>query len=162
MTPPANQWSYQGTLPTDVIGEKQARISTKYGDIVIELFDKTAPITVSNFVYLANNGFYNKLTFHRRESWVLQGGDPKGNGTGGPGYTIPDEVEDSYDYSRGIVAMANRGIPTTGGSQFFIMLIDTPLPKQYSIFGRVVSGMDVVDKMKVGDVMNEVVIEPKK
>ena len=155
-------WTYQGVLPANQITSKQARITTTYGDIVIELFDTTAPITVSNFVYLATGGFYDGLIFHRRESWVLQGGDPLGKGYGGPGYTIPDELKDSYGYERGIVAMANKGKPTTGGSQFFIMVKDMPLDKAYSVFGKVISGMDIVDKMKAGDTMERVVIESKK
>ena len=135
------------------------RISTAKGDIAFELFPKTAPLTVSNFVTLANGGFYDNIIFHRREEgFVIQGGDPSGNGTGGPGYTFADELKDSYAYKRGIVAMANRG-PDTNGSQFFIMLADVPLPKNYSIFGRVISGMDVVDNIQIGDVMKKVTVD---
>lgn len=153
------QWTYQGQLPAERITEKIARISTKYGDIVIRLFGDTAPITVSNFVYLAEGGYYNGLTFHRREEgFVIQGGDPSGNGSGGPGYSFEDELNDDYTYTRGIVAMANRG-PDTNGSQFFIMLDDAPLPKAYSIFGEVLEGMDVVDQIRKGDVMTTVIIE---
>lgn len=153
------QWTYQGQLPAERITGKIARISTKYGDIVIRLFDDTAPITVSNFVYLTEGGYYNGLTFHRREEgFVIQGGDPSGNGSGGPGYSFEDELNDDYTYARGIVAMANRG-PDTNGSQFFIMLDDAPLPKAYSIFGEVLEGMDVVDQVRKGDVMTAVVIE---
>jgi len=98
------------------------------------------------------------LTFHRREKgFVIQGGDPNGNGTGGPGYKFVDEPV-TREYDRGIVAMANAG-PNTNGSQFFIMLANNPLPKQYTIFGKVISGLDVVDKIKVGDVMELVTIE---
>lgn len=136
-----------------------ATISTAKGDIVIELFPDTAPKTVDNFMTLAKKGFYDGLTFHRREEgFVIQGGDPAGNGTGGPGYTFEDELTDSYTYDRGIVAMANRG-PNTNGSQFFIMLANVPLPKSYSIFGRVTSGMEVVDKIQIGDKMTKVVVE---
>lgn len=153
------QWTYQGVLSSDRIVGKIARISTKYGDIVVRLYGDTAPITVSNFVYLAEGGYFNGLTFHRREEgFVIQGGDPSGNGTGGPGYTFEDELNDEYTYSRGRVAMANRG-PDTNGSQFFIMLDDTPLPKAYSIFGEVIEGMDVVDQIRRGDVMTTVNIE---
>ncbi len=152
------QWTYQGALPADRIEGKMARISTSYGDIVIRLFADTAPLTVSNFVYLAEGGFYNGLTFHRREEgFVIQGGDPSGNGSGGPGYTFADELDDDYAYKRGIVAMANRG-SDTNGSQFFIMLDDAPLPKSYSIFGEVIEGMDVVDKIEIGDSMTSVTI----
>lgn len=156
---PMQQWTYQGQLPSEKIEGKIARITTKHGDIVIRLFGDTSPLTVSNFVYLAEGGYFNGLTFHRREEgFVIQGGDPAGNGTGGPGYTFPDELEDDYSYTRGIVAMANRG-PDTNGSQFFIMLDDVPLPKAYSIFGEVLEGLDIVDLVRVGDVMSAVVIE---
>ncbi len=152
-------WTFPGTLPEAQIQQKQIRLSTSKGEIVFELFDGTAPKTVSNFVYLTQGGFYNGLTFHRREEgFVIQGGDPNGNGTGGPGYKFSDELNDSYTYERGIVAMANSG-PNTNGSQFFIMLDDTPLPKAYSIFGRVTQGMDVVDTIAVGDVMTQVTVE---
>ena len=154
-------WSAPSVLSPEEIEGKQARITTEYGDIVFDLFADTAPLTVSNFVYLSNAGYYNGLTFHRRvEQFVIQGGDPVGNGTGGPGYRFADELTDPYSYDRGIVAMANSG-KDTNGSQFFIMLADNPLPKNYSIFGRVTSGMDVVDKIQVGDVMSKVVIENK-
>jgi cyclophilin family peptidyl-prolyl cis-trans isomerase len=158
-TTPMPQWTYQGQLPAERIAGKIARISTKYGNIVIRLFDDTAPLTVSNFVYLAEGGYYNGLTFHRREEgFVIQGGDPNGNGSGGPGYSFEDELNDDYAYDRGMVAMANRG-PDTNGSQFFIMLDDAPLPKAYSVFGEVLEGMDVVDQVRKGDVMTTVVIE---
>ena len=155
-------WVFPGTLPEAQIQQKQIRLSTSKGEIVFELFEGTAPQTVSNFVYLTQGGFYNGLTFHRREEgFVIQGGDPNGNGTGGPGYKFSDELNDSYTYERGIVAMANSG-PNTNGSQFFIMLDDTPLPKAYSIFGRVTQGMDVVDAIAVGDVMTQVTVEDQK
>ncbi len=152
-------WTFPGVLPSEEIVDKQIRLSTEKGEIIFELFAETAPQTVSNFVYLTQEGYYNGLTFHRREEgFVIQGGDPSGNGTGGPGYEFPDELSDSYTYDRGIVAMANRG-PDTNGSQFFIMLGDTPLPKAYTIFGRVLEGMDVVDAIAVGDVMATVTVE---
>lgn len=154
-------WEFPGVLPQEQIALKQVRISTEKGDIVFELFADTAPATVSNFVYLTQGGYFNGLTFHRREEgFVIQGGDPNGNGTGGPGYEFPDELEDEYSYDRGIVAMANRG-SNTNGSQFFVMLQDTPLPKAYTIFGRVVEGMEVVDAIAVGDVMTQVTVEER-
>jgi len=153
-------WAFPGVLPENQIANREIRIKTDKGDIVFQLFDKDAPKTVSNFVYLAKGGFYDGLTFHRVEpGFVIQGGDPNGNGTGGPGYQFEDEkVTRSYD--RGIVAMANAG-PNTNGSQFFIMLADTPLPPNYTIFGEVTSGMDVVDQIRVGDVMRSVMVEAK-
>lgn len=153
------QWTYQGQLPAERISGKIARISTEHGDIVIRLFADTAPLTVSNFVYLTEGGYYNGLTFHRYEpGFVIQGGDPSGNGSGGPGYSFEDELNDDYTYARGMVAMANRG-PDTNGSQFFVMLDDAPLPKAYSIFGEVLEGMDVVDKIRKGDVMTSITLE---
>ncbi len=161
-------YSFPGTLPADQIQGKQIRISTTKGDIVFELYPDTAPMAVSNFVYLAGQGFYDGLIFHRVvPDFVIQGGDPLGNGRGGPGYAFNDELNDGRTvYERGMVAMANSG-PNTNGSQFFIMLKDyvtTPLDqpgmhKLYTIFGKVVEGMDVVDKIAQGDEMTSVTIE---
>ena len=133
-------------------------IDTSLGKIVLELYEKDAPKTVENFRTLAGKGFYNNLIFHRVISgFMIQGGDPSGNGTGGPGYKFEDELNPnavSYKagYKKGVLAMANSG-PNTNGSQFFIMLADYPLPNSYTIFGRVISGQDVVDaigKTKTG------------
>jgi cyclophilin family peptidyl-prolyl cis-trans isomerase len=127
-------------------------IKTNFGDIKFQTYDVDAPKTVQNFITLAEKGFYNNLTFHRIvKGFMIQGGDPKGDGTGGPGYTFEDELNletESYKagYKKGIVAMANAG-PNTNGSQFFIMLEDYPLPNSYTIFGKVVEGQDVVDKI---------------
>ncbi|MBI2065027.1 MAG: peptidylprolyl isomerase [Candidatus Yanofskybacteria bacterium] len=127
-------------------------IDTNYGKIVFETYDADAPNTVKNFVTLAEKGFYNGLIFHRViKGFMIQGGDPNGNGTGGPGYKFADELDPntpSYKagYKKGIVAMANAG-PNTNGSQFFIMTEDYPLPNKYTIFGKVTSGQDVVDKI---------------
>lgn len=126
-------------------------IDTNYGKIVFQTYDVDSPKTVENFVTLANKGFYDGLTFHRAiKGFMIQGGDPQGNGHGGPGYTIPDEFNSESalyknGYKKGIVAMANTGLPNSGGSQFFIMTSDYPLPPQYTIFGKVISGQDVVD-----------------
>jgi peptidyl-prolyl cis-trans isomerase B (cyclophilin B) len=152
-------WEFPDVLSDEEITHKQIRIQTEKGDIVFELFADTAPKTVSNFVYLTSGGYYNGLTFHRREEgFVIQGGDPSGNGTGGPGYKFEDELEDEYSYERGIVAMANAG-PNTNGSQFFVMLADVPLPKAYTIFGRVTEGLEVVDVIAIGDTMTSVSVE---
>jgi cyclophilin family peptidyl-prolyl cis-trans isomerase len=125
-------------------------IETSKGTIVFETYDQDAPKTVANFISLANKGFYNGLIFHRIiEGFMIQGGDPSGTGMGGPGYKFADELNPntpSYKqgYVRGVVAMANSG-PNTNGSQFFIMHKDNPLPNNYSIFGKVISGIEVVD-----------------
>ena len=132
----------------------------KGGEIVIEFFPDDAPKTVDNFVALATKGFYNGVTFHRVEpGFVVQGGDPKGNGTGGPGYTIKDEFN-KQKHDRGAVAMARTQAPNSAGSQFYITLAPSHfLDGQYTVFGRVTSGMDVVDKIKVGDKMKSVTIK---
>ncbi|MCR4312595.1 MAG: peptidylprolyl isomerase [Candidatus Uhrbacteria bacterium] len=138
-------WSFQGTLPSERIASKQARMVTNKGEIVIQFFDDTAPIAVSNFIALAEGGYYDSVIFHRViTGFMIQGGDPTGTGRGGPGYQFNDELADSRTYSRGTVAMANAGA-NTNGSQFFIMHADYPLPHSYTIFGTVISGMDVVD-----------------
>ncbi len=127
-------------------------IETNYGTMVFETYDSDAPKTVANFISLTNKKFYDNLTFHRViKGFMIQGGDPNGNGTGGPGYQFGDELNPntaSYKagYKKGVVAMANAG-PNTNGSQFFIMTADYPLPNSYTIFGHVVSGQDVVDKI---------------
>lgn len=145
-------------LPKSEIENKKVVIETEKGQIIIGL-SPNSPLASSNFIFLAKEKFYDGLTFHRKEEgFVIQGGDPLGNGTGGPGYTFADEPV-TEDYLRGVVAMANAG-PNTNGSQFFIILKDRPeLPKNYTIFGKVVEGMDVVDKLTVGDVMKKVAIE---
>lgn len=123
-----------------------ATLKTTAGDITIELNAAMTPKTVANFVTLAKKNFYNNTIFHRViKGFMIQGGDPTGTGSGGPGYTFPDEPFEG-EYSRGTVAMANAG-PNTNGSQFFIMHANVPLPKNYVIFGHVVSGIETVDKI---------------
>lgn len=128
------------------------------GDIVIELFEKEAPGTVQNFIDLINKGFYNGLRFHRViPGFVAQGGCPNGNGKGGPGYTIKDElVGNPHKHERGALSMAHRG-PNTGGSQFFIVYEPQPhLDGVHTVFGKVIEGMDVVDGIQQGAIMETV------
>ena len=123
-----------------------AVFETNHGTFEIELFEDKAPITVKNFIDLAEKGFYDGLIFHRViDGFMIQGGDPNGTGTGGPGYVIPDEFHKDLKHdSEGVLSMANAGL-NTGGSQFFITLAATPwLDGHHSVFGKVVKGMDVV------------------
>lgn len=148
---PPPKISEQSPIPPDM--QKQERlitIATSMGEIEFRAYGGDAPKTVQNFIALAQKGFYDNLKFHRViRGFMIQGGDPKGDGTGGSGYTFADELNPetaSYreGYKKGVVAMANAG-PDTNGSQFFIMLEDYPLPNNYTIFGKVVQGQDVVD-----------------
>lgn len=128
-----------------------ATLQTTKGNIVIELDTNNTPIATNNFVYLAENDFYNNTIFHRvMKGFMIQGGDPTGTGSGGPGYKFEDE-EFEGEYTRGTVAMANSG-PDTNGSQFFIMHQDYDLPKNYVIFGEVIEGMNVVDQIATTEV----------
>ena len=131
----------------------------KGGEIRIEFFPEDAPKTVENFVTLAKKGFYNGLNFHRVvPDFVVQGGCPKGNGTGGPGYTVKAEFN-KQKHVRGTVAMARSQHPDSAGSQFYICYGTTPhLDGQYTVFGKVVSGMELVDRIKQGDKMTSVTI----
>ena len=124
-----------------------AKIKTNKGNIVIELFPASAPKTVNNFVFLANEGFYNEIIFHRViPNFMIQGGDPTGTGTSGPGYKFEDEIDAKLGFEKpGILAMANSG-PNTNGSQFFITTAPTPhLNGNHTIFGKVLEGQDVAD-----------------
>jgi cyclophilin family peptidyl-prolyl cis-trans isomerase len=124
-----------------------ATLHTNHGDIDIVFHPEHSPNTVNNFVTLARDGFYDGVIFHRVvPGFVVQGGDPTGTGTGGPGYKFRDELDGPGTYSRGMVAMANAG-PNTNGSQFFICLADVKLPHSYTIFGEVTSGMEAVDSI---------------
>ena len=127
----------------------EATMSTNHGDITFELFDADAPKTVENFRTLARKGFYDGLIFHRIiKDFMIQGGCPKGTGTGGPGYDFEDEFND-HKVVRGALAMANSG-PNTNGSQFFIVTVGAAgwLDGKHTVFGQVTSGMDVVDKLE--------------
>ncbi|HTT76348.1 MAG TPA: peptidylprolyl isomerase [Candidatus Binataceae bacterium] len=145
-----------------------AILDTDRGDVVIELYPNVAPKTVANFEELSKKGFYNGLTFHRVEpGFVVQGGDPQGNGMGGPGYDLPAEISPTEKHVRGTVAMARKGDQVnperkSSGSQFYICLAPAPfLDQQYTIFGGVVEGMNVVDQIKVGDHIKKVTITDK-
>ncbi|QQG44843.1 MAG: peptidylprolyl isomerase [Candidatus Roizmanbacteria bacterium] len=138
-----------------------AVLKTTEGDITIQLNAQETPKTVENFVTLSQKNFYNNTIFHRViKGFMIQGGDPKGDGTGGPGYRFADEPFEG-EYTRGIVAMANAG-PNTNGSQFFIMHQDNPLPKNYVIFGKVIEGIEVVDKIAEAPVESSSSGEPSK
>jgi len=133
-----------------------ATVKSNYGDITVQLFPKDAPLAVNNFVFLSRQSFYNGVKFHRVvKGFVIQGGDPTGTGRGGPGYKFADEPV-TKDYVAGTLAMANAG-PNTNGSQFFITLADLSgrLPKNYTIFGLVTAGMDVVQKIGAVPVKSE-------
>lgn len=136
-----------------------ATIATTKGTIELSLDPKAAPITVNNFVFLARDKFYDGLTFHRVVAgFVIQGGDPSGNGTGGPGYTIPDEPSGLL-HVEGALAMAKSSTPNSAGSQFYITLAAQPsLDGKYTVFGRVTAGLDVVKTIVVGDIINRVTI----
>ena len=142
--PSRQQWSSPPPLTIDGSKQYTATLQTTAGDVTIELLVGDAPMTVNNFVFLARQGFYEGTPFHRvMQGFMIQGGDPTGTGTGGPGYRFDDEpVRRAYE--PGIVAMANAG-PNTNGSQFFIVHGQANLPPNYTIFGRVTSGMDVVN-----------------
>ncbi|TVX99667.1 peptidylprolyl isomerase [Paenibacillus cremeus] len=143
-------WSSPPQMTIDPNKSYKATVTTSKGTFTIELYAKDAPKTVNNFVFLSKEGFYNNVTFHRIiQSFMIQTGDPQGNGTGGPGYKFEDE-KTSYKYEPGIVAMANSG-PNTNGSQFFICTGEdsknlNKMPN-YTIFGKVTEGMDVVSKI---------------
>jgi peptidylprolyl isomerase len=131
----------------------KALFETNKGSFTIELYEDKAPITTGNFIKLVNKGFYNNLILHRViPKFMIQGGCPKGNGTGGPGYAIKDEFHKDLSNVRGTISMANSG-PNTGGSQWFINLVDNtyldfdkpPKQSQHPVFGKVISGMEVVD-----------------
>ncbi|WP_370573941.1 peptidylprolyl isomerase [Methanomethylovorans sp.] len=139
---------------------KKAIIETDKGNIVLELFEKDAPKTVENFEKLINKGFYDGLTFHRvLPDFVIQGGCPKGNGTGGPGYSIKCETKGNpRKHGKGALSMAHAG-KDTGGSQFFITHSPQPhLDGVHTVFGQVIEGMDVVNKIKPKDVMKKVTV----
>ncbi len=137
-----------------------ATFDTDRGPIKVELHPEKAPLTVANFVNLARRGFYDGLNFHRViPDFMVQGGCPEGTGRGGPGYKFEDETRNGVRHERGVLSMANAG-PDTNGSQFFITHVATPwLDGKHTVFGKVVEGMELVDKVAQGDVIKSVRIE---
>jgi len=132
-------------------------IETAKGPIVLEVYPDLAPITVGNFEKLIKDKFYDGLKFHRVEHWVVQGGCPKGTGTGGPGWSIPLEIGEGLKNERGALAMARSSHPDSAGSQFYILKVDAPwLDGDYAVFGKVIEGMDIIDKLEIGDIMETV------
>ena len=166
----AKQWKTPPAMSIDPKKKYKARLDTDKGVMVIDLFADKAPKTVNNFVFLAREGYYDGLIFHRvLNDFMAQGGDPTGTGSGGPGYKFEDEFHISLKHDKpGILSMANAG-PNTNGSQFFITHVPTPwLDKKHSVFGQVVEGLDVLmaiparDPMKAGSAavkLNKVTIE---
>ncbi|MBM3135520.1 MAG: peptidylprolyl isomerase [Chloroflexi bacterium] len=158
---PSGKKTYSAPPPMTIDANKSytATIETDKGSIVIQLLPKVAPKTVNSFVFLSREGFYNGLTFHRVEDWVIQGGDPLGTGTGGPGYNLPAEFNPTAHIT-GTMAMARSQDPNSAGSQFYVTKVAASwLDNQYTVFGQVVTGLDVVNQMAIGDVMRKVTIE---
>ena len=139
---------------------KIVTIETDKGIIKFELFEDKAPVTTKNFIELASSGFYDGLNFHRVEpGFVIQGGDPNGDGTGGSGKTITLEINPDLKHVKGAVAMARSQDPNSASSQFYITLADTPfLDGNYAVFGKIVEGMEVAESIAVGDKMSKVTI----
>ncbi len=170
-TPPI-QFSGLFSMTIDTAKTYVATLKTAKGNVVVELNAVKAPQTVNNFVNLARKGYYNNTTFHRvLPNFMAQGGDPTGTGAGGPGYTIPDEFTD-LTHNKGVISMANTGQPNSGSSQFFITTVPTPwLDGKHAVFGKVISGMNVVESLTsrdpnqnpgyAGDRLIEVTIEER-
>jgi peptidyl-prolyl cis-trans isomerase B (cyclophilin B) len=147
------QWNSPPEMEIDPQKEYRVEIDTEKGSIKLELYPGHAPKTVNNFVFLARQGFYDEVTFHRViDDFVIQGGDPTGTGRGGPGYQFEDETAGNpLKHETGVISMANAG-PNTNGSQFFITLSPQPhLNGRHTVFGKVVQGQDVVESIQQGD-----------
>ncbi|MGG1443249.1 peptidylprolyl isomerase [Brevibacillus laterosporus] len=148
---PSKQYDKAPEMKIDPNKNYEAVVETNKGSFTIQLFAKDAPKTVNSFVFLANDHFYDGIKFHRIiQSFMIQTGDPKGDGTGGPGYSFEDELKNGHSYDKGVVAMANAG-PNTNGSQFFIGSGDDvknlEAQPNYTIFGKITAGMDTIDKI---------------
>lgn len=159
---PEQQWNSPPEMQIDTDKAYRATIQTDRGDIQLELYPQHAPKTVNNFAFLAGEGFYNGVTFHRViKDFMVQTGDPTGTGRGGPGYRFGDETRGNpLQHERGVISMANAG-PNTNGSQFFITHAPQPhLNGRHTVFGKVVDGMDVVDSIEQGDEIESVSVEP--
>jgi peptidyl-prolyl cis-trans isomerase B (cyclophilin B) len=160
---PTKQWNNPPAMQIDPKKVYLATVETERGDVELELYPEHAPKTVNNFVFLAGEGFYDGVTFHRViANFVVQGGDPTGTGTGGPGYRFEDEVKGNpLKHEAGVISMANAG-PNTNGSQFFITHSPQPhLNGRHTVFGKVVKGMDVVNAIRQGDAMTRVTVHEK-
>lgn len=160
---PVKQWSTPPSMTIDAKKSYVATLETNRGEIVLELYPAYAPKTVNNFVFLAKEGYYDGITFHRVISnFMVQGGDPTGTGRGGPGYKFEDEFKGNpLKHETGVISMANAG-PGTNGSQFFITHSPQPhLDGRHTVFGKVTSGQNVVDAIRQGDSMKKVTITEK-
>jgi peptidyl-prolyl cis-trans isomerase B (cyclophilin B) len=149
------QWAAPPAMQIDADQKYYVSIETNRGTIELELYPQHAPQTVNNFVFLAKEGFYDGVKFHRViDDFMIQTGDPTGTGRGGPGYRFADECKGNpLKHERGVISMANAG-PDTNGSQFFITHVPTPhLDGRHTVFGKVMKGQDVVDAIQQGDVM---------
>jgi peptidyl-prolyl cis-trans isomerase B (cyclophilin B) len=155
------QWPAPPAMQIDVAKDYAVTIETNRGNIELMLYPKHAPQTVNNFVFLAGQGFYDGVKFHRViADFMIQTGDPTGTGRGGPGYKFADETGKSnpLKHERGVISMANAG-PNTNGSQFFITHVPTPhLNGKHTVFGKVTKGQDVVDAIRQGDEMVKVTV----
>ena len=154
------QWDRSPEMQIDTNKKYMVEIETHKGVIELELYPNHAPKTVNNFVFLARKGFYDGVSFHRVISnFMIQGGDPTGTGAGGPGYSFEDEISDNpLTHETGVISMANAG-PNTNGSQFFITHSPQPhLNGKHTVFGKVISGQNVVDSIRQGDKMERVII----
>lgn len=154
------KWDSPPEMQIDTSKTYMAKIETNKGIIELELYSEHAPKTVNNFVFLAREGFYDGISFHRViGDFMIQGGDPTGTGGGGPGYSFEDEVEENpLTHERGVISMANAG-PNTNGSQFFITHSPQPhLNGRHTVFGKVVTGQNVIDSIRQGDKMERIEI----